>query len=255
VGKRVEREVWWARESEAEGEETTVPLSEDDEGDDVDGDDGFKEGQDGRARKKAKIVKEPKRERKPAAVLATLQATLNMTSGHTQSTVPEKRKRGRPRKVTTSPSGPEDISMSHGTLADFAPHEIKTDDGQVVQPSTVQVPNQGFAPQYLLATFALFSFFNSPIPSSFSSSAPSHTHSGEVLGHTHAQPLPFTRDNGYGWQEAIQVFHLVVSALVFLSIVVPWLPAALGRTKLLSFVSLTFPFSIKVVAQIARFFG
>ena len=51
------------------------------------------------------------------------------------------------------------------------------------------------------------------------------------------------------WQEAIQVFHLVVSALVFLSIVVPWLPAALGRTKLLSFVSLNFPFSIKVVAS------
>jgi hypothetical protein len=233
---------------EVEGEEME-PLSEDDEGDDDDGYDGFKEGQDGRARKKAKNVKEPKRERKPATVPATLQAALNMTSGHTQSTVPEKRKRGRPRKVTTLPSGPEDISMSHGTLADFVPHEIKTDDGQVVQPSTVQVPNQGFAPQYLLATFALFSFFNSPISTSFSSSMPSHTHSGEVLGHTHAQPLPFTRDNGYGWQEAIQVFHLVVSALVFLSIVVPWLPVALGRTKLLSFVSLAFPFSIKVVAS------
>ena len=140
-----------------------------------------------------------------------------MTSGQTQSTVPEKRKRGRPRKVPTSPPGPEDIPVPLNVLTDFVPPEIKTDDGQVVQPSTVQVPNQGFAPQYLLATFALFSFFNSPIPSSFSSSVPSHTHSGEVLGHSHAQPLPFAMSSGYGWQEAIQVFHLVVSALVFLS--------------------------------------
>ena len=56
-------------------------------------------------------------------------------------------------------------------------------------------------------------------------------------------------NSGYGWQEVIQAFHLVVSALVFLSIIVPWLPVALGRTKLSSFVSLPFPFSIKVVAS------
>ena len=127
---------------EVEGEEME-PLSEDDEGEDDDGDDGFKEGQDGRARKKAKIAKEPKRERKPAAVPATLQAALNMTSGQTQSTVPEKRKSGRPRRVTISPSGPEDSSMSHGVLTEFVPLEIKTDDGQVVQPSIFQAPNQG----------------------------------------------------------------------------------------------------------------
>lgn len=216
---------------EVEGEEAE-PLSDDDEGDDEDADEGLTEAPDGRARKRAKIIKAPK-DRRPA-IPATIQAALDMTAGHTSSTisvVPEKRKRGRPRKVITTV--PEEISMSVGTQSDFTSSVMVSEEHNIVRPATAQ--NIGQAPQYLLATFALFSFFNSPLSYSSSPSAHPHTHSGTVLGHTHTQAVPNTVEVSYGWREIIQAFHFLVSVLVFLSIILPWLPVTLKGDRLLSF--------------------
>jgi hypothetical protein len=126
---------------------------------------------------------------------------------------PEKRKRGRPKKAQKNP--PE---LSEGALASPLPN------GQ----------GQGQVQQYLLATFAFFSFFNSQFTSTPRSSYP-HTHAGSVLTHTHNESVPMSH-TGYGWRDAVQAFHLVVSALVFLSIVLPWLPTSSKRKVLRLFV-------------------
>ncbi|KAF9045721.1 hypothetical protein BDZ89DRAFT_1058681 [Hymenopellis radicata] len=114
---------------------------------------------------------------------------------------PPPRKRGRPRKVVPPPTMPEPVS-----------------------PPTIAPQSQ--APQYLLATFALFSFFNNPLTSSPSPS--SVTHEGVVLG-----AKPHTTVNSY--QTFIQAFHLVVSLLVFASILWPWFGKFSSRVKADSF--------------------
>lgn len=110
--------------------------------------------------------------------------------------VPEKRKRGRPRKVVPPPVVPDTISVAP------AP--------------------QSQAPQYLLATFALFSLFNNPLTSSHPTSP--HNHEGVVLN-----PKPHHVESGY--QSFIQTFHLIVSVLVFASIVLPWAGSFASRMK------------------------
>lgn len=202
---------------EIEGEEAE-PMSDDEDGDDDDGDED-----DGRAKKKAKVVKAPK---PPTAKKPTVPAPS--VSGD-PNVLPEKRKRGRPRKVLNPPpASPEDTTslIPSGELV------IQQPIMQSTQPQSQP------AQQYLLATFALFSFFNSPLASSSSTSA-SHppSHSGSVLGHTSA-PTSHTSDlvQSYGWRELVQVFHLIVSALVFFSIVVPWLPKTIKRSRLASLV-------------------
>lgn len=187
---------------EVEGEEVE-PMSDDEEGDD----DAEDEDDGGRAKKKAKLVKASP---KPATAV---KKTVVVGDG----VVLEKRKRGRPRKVLATPTPPAPETPA------FIPP---------VQPVSQQPQQQPVGPQpqqYLLATFALFSFFNSPLTAT--SSASPHTHSGSVLGPATTQSM-YTY--GYGWREFIQVFHLAVSALVFFSIVVPWLPRTMKRARLLS---------------------
>lgn len=201
---------------------------EDGDGDESDGDDG----DEGRARKKAKVVKPPKKE-KPAKPAPPPPAPL------VPGAVPEKRKRGRPRKVpppaTVSPVTLQPIEgvppvaplTSHQTASQYPPQEF------VVATAPSQ-PTQ----QYLLAAFAFFSVFNSPLASSFSRSQKSydhsHPHHGSVLtAHPSMIPTPssLVSSHTYGMNEFVQAFHLLVSTLVFFYVVVPWLTGALRRNR------------------------
>jgi hypothetical protein len=199
---------------EIEGEEAE-PMSDDEDGDE----EGDGEEDEGRAKKKAKIVKAPKKETAKKASALTVGESLASTC------VPEKRKRGRPRKVqppipsTTSAEDTSSFILS-GELT--VQPMMQDSQGQPVQ-------------QYLLATFALFSFFNSPLTSSSSSQSHSHSHTGSVLGHASVHSQAAVLPYAYGWRELIQAFHLIVSALVFFSIVVPWLPQMIKHTRFASY--------------------
>ncbi|KAK0496351.1 hypothetical protein EDD18DRAFT_1388445 [Armillaria luteobubalina] len=72
---------------------------------------------------------------------------------------------------------------------------------------------QSQAPQNLLVTFALFLFFNNHFSTTASTSE--HAYEGVVLS---ARPHSTVGTN----QSLIQAFHLLVSALVFISILWPW---------------------------------
>ncbi|KAG7446878.1 uncharacterized protein BT62DRAFT_967677 [Guyanagaster necrorhizus] len=110
--------------------------------------------------------------------------------------VPEKRKRGRPRKV----------------VPPVAP----------VEKLGAKLEAQSQAPQYLLATFALFSFFNNPF--SLTTPASEYTHEGVILS---ARPHSTLSTS----QSLIQAFHLLVSVLVFFSILWPWIGKIKGRVN------------------------
>ncbi|KAK7036548.1 hypothetical protein VNI00_011481 [Paramarasmius palmivorus] len=204
-----------SEKDEVEGEEMDDGPSDDESGDDEDDEDG------GRKRKKPKISPPPKKEvkeRKPSTAPPPQPQVLP------DGTVimPEKRKRGRPRKIqpTVTPvvmANPGEHTLTFQT----APQPIQP---QQQQPASTQ---------YLLAVFALFSFFNSPFSSSSTPThaPPNHSHTGTVLTHDTVPIQPVI--SGWTWHEIIQAFHLLVSALVFCSIVLPWLPVP--STKYFSF--------------------
>ncbi|KIL57574.1 hypothetical protein M378DRAFT_16183 [Amanita muscaria Koide BX008] len=90
-------------------------------------------------------------------------------------------------------------------------------------------PGEDGTPQpqkYLLATFALFSFFNSPLTQSYSSRRPilvqvTITIDGQALFlTTHLWP---SQVSSWGFNEYSQAFQLVFSVLVLLSMVMSWL--------------------------------
>jgi hypothetical protein len=203
--------------------------------DDEDGDEeGDGDEDEGRAKKKAKIVKVPKK-------VALKKAPVPATSNSSSTFVPEKRKRGRPRKVqlpSSDTTSPEDTSSL-------------TPSGEFVIQQSMTQDTQGHPlQQYLLATFALFSFFNSPLTTPSTPQSHPHSHSGSVLGHA---PVAHSESSvlGYwmGWRDLIQAFHLIVSALVFFSIVAPWLPKAIKHTRVASFLLSPFsPFNAPVSA-------
>ena len=122
--------------------------------------------------------------------------------------MPEKRKRGRPRKIPLTTPASSVQSMSSQSVS----HEQ-------LQPA--QGPTQ-----YLLATFALFSFFNSPL-ASYPSYTPTHT--GTVLSNA-SREMVTAVSASWGWRELIQAFHLLVSFCVFVSIVLPWLPGVFSMS-------------------------
>lgn len=206
---------------EVEGDDIAAGSDDEDgEGDDSDAEDG----EDGRAKKKAKIVKHVKKEKpvKPAPPPPVAPAP---------GAIPEKRKRGRPRKVPLPTAIPPPITLQPiGGMAPattMAPQEFVVPTASNIQP----------AQQYLLAAFAFFSVFNSPLTPYFTRSSTSHdhphTHHGSVLN-AHPSMVPtqsFTPSpRSYGMHELAQAFHLLVSTLVFFYIVFPWLSGALRST-------------------------
>jgi hypothetical protein len=167
-----------------EKDEVDDEADADDDDSDEEHDDG--EEEHGRKRKRGKTIPAPgTKEKKP--------------SSEPNGAAPEKRKRGRPRKVV--PVVPPVIVLD------------QPQDG--MQP--LQPISQGEVPQYLLATFALFSFFNSPLTSPSPSFTSPHSHSGTVLNATvEAVVAP------WGLQDYVQMFHLLVSVIVLLSFMASW---------------------------------
>lgn len=193
-----------------EMDEIDEEMGSDEEEGDGEGDDDDEDS--GRAKKKARTVKPAKE--KPAKQPSAVPAVPRIIAT-TSNVLPEKRKRGRPRKVTApSPAA---------TMVMPVPMDTNAYPTYGVQPS---------GQQYLLAAFAFISFFNSPLTSSAPPYTQPHSHTGSVLNHHIPTRLPA----GYGWRDIIQIFHLTVSALVFLSIVVPWLPKTFKQTRFASMV-------------------
>ncbi|KAJ4468828.1 hypothetical protein J3R30DRAFT_3554706 [Lentinula aciculospora] len=182
------------------------------EGEDIDdggsydegsGDDDDAEDEGTRKRKKAKITptkKDTKEKRPPAPP----PQPFVLPDGSV--IVPEKRKRGRPRKVippVVAAVTEQPVPLHHPGTQESAVHQ--------------QHPHHA---QYLLATFALFSFFNNPLSSSHP--PPNHSHTGAVL--THELSSSANGYSGWTWHNIIQAFHLLVSIVVFSSILAPWFP-------------------------------
>ncbi|EGO03583.1 hypothetical protein SERLA73DRAFT_101808 [Serpula lacrymans var. lacrymans S7.3] len=158
-----------------------------------------------------------------------------MMSATAGMVVPEKRKRGRPRKNPPVPAPP--ITASAPVMLSPPPVAQEANISMMQQ----QMHSQGMPPQqYLLAVFALFSFFKSPLASSMSAQH-THTHSGSVLSDVTVK-LPTSSilsSEQWTWNNFVQVVHLVVSLLVFATIVFPWLPLPRGlrHTRLMRLVS------------------
>ncbi|KAI0336688.1 hypothetical protein GY45DRAFT_1376986 [Cubamyces sp. BRFM 1775] len=214
--------------------------SDDDEGegDDSDGDDD-----EGRARKKAKVAKPPKKEKPyrpppPPPVPGVPGA------------VPEKRKRGRPRKVPLppapiAPAAPHPSAQATpATLSTvFSAEPSLQEQYMQAAPQPVVQSHQQPTQQYLLAVFAFFSVFNSPLTASHRPQ-PSHhqAHHGTVL--TPFQPtetqVPVSTSSGYGLHDVVQAAHLLVSTLVFFYVLVPWLSGTLRQSGVLARLSSAF---------------
>jgi hypothetical protein len=175
------------------------PGSDEEDGEvDAEGEDDDEDS--GRARKRARTVKAVKPTKVPSVLPATPKATTATT---TPTVLPEKRKRGRPRKL---------------------PLQAPTAQVATAIPMTDNPPSQ-----YLLAAFAFLSFLNSPLTTSSTPYSHPHEHTGSVLSHTVSG-----KPSGFGWNDFIQAFHLLVSAALFFSIAVPWLPYAFRSSKFIA---------------------
>ena len=183
-----------------EKDEVEDEPGSDEEDVEVDGEAEDDEEDSGRAKKRARTVKAVKSTKVPSVLPATPKAT---TGTATPTVLSEKRKRGRPRKIPVPTATPQAISATP----------------VIISPAS-QSPQQ-----YLLAVFAFLSFLNSPLTTSTPFSHP-HEHTGSVLNHTVAG-----KPSEHGWDNIIQAFHLLVSAALFFSIVVPWLPQALRNSR------------------------
>ena len=231
----------WEKEWKAKfgGEEKDEVEGDDEEGDEEDtedeeGDDG--DDEPGRKRKRAKVAASAFPAKKPAE--KKKQAPVLLVPGN-DSGIPEKRKRGRPRKVLPPPAafaGEQDEVMQPPTA--FTPTHQQLHEWAAQQQQLQPQPQQ-----FLLAVFALFSFFNSPLTSSWSSAASNHgPHTGTVLTAAHP-PLAYAPDivsqfvapslssapAGWEWKEYVQLFHLFVSLLVLASFICSWLGLSFGR--------------------------
>ena len=173
------KEIFGGAEKDEVDDEPDAEADDDDSDDDQD--DG--EEENGRKRKRNKTT----------ALSSVKKDKEKKTPAEPNGGAPEKRKRGRPRKILP--------------VASTAPVLEQLQDS--MNPAELQ--NQGQASQYLLTTFALFSFLNSPLTSS-SSSATVRTHSGTVLN----APVKIGVTS-WGFHDYVQIFHLLVSVIVLMS--------------------------------------
>jgi hypothetical protein len=200
---------------------------EDGDGDDSDGE----EGEEGRVRKQPKVIRPSKKE-KPA------KHQLPPPPSITPGVVPEKRKRGRPRKQPLPPviSAPVTLQPMEGVvpISIALTKQQPQSQGTVVSGASDTQPAQ----QYLLAAFAFFSVLNSPLTSSFSraGSASEHTSHGQVLtarpSMVSTRPLNLSTSPEHGINDLIQAFHILVSTVVLFYIVFPWFSGILSRNRL-----------------------
>ena len=188
--------------------EGTDDASDDEDGDGEDDDDTSE-----RARKKPK-VEALKKEKRKIAPAAPFPATPGSEVPVAVPGVVEKRKRGRPRKIQPNVPPPI-IPAPLGVLAN------PVQQGIVVPPTASQVAQPQ---QYLLAVFALFSFFNSPLTSTSQPVSHHHTHEGSVLSHATSPAFSAQPAMGWTWNDVIQLVHLFASLAVFASIAIPWVP-------------------------------
>lgn len=135
---------------------------------------------------------------------------------------PEKRKRGRPRKIPLPPVVVSNELVQEALLAQQ-------------QRTASKEPPKTRSEQYLLAAFAFFSFFNSPVSFSPASSVwldgpiqQKYTHCGAVLGpgsHMGANISEWTGalsvSNAPGWRDAMQLAQLVLSIFMLFSFMRP----------------------------------
>ncbi|TDL19590.1 hypothetical protein BD410DRAFT_841948 [Rickenella mellea] len=238
---------------EVEGDERE---DADDEGDDDEGaeDDDDDEGEEGgKKRKRAKVDS-------AAAAKAKGKKAKQPTAGAAQTAADggqpqEKRKRGRPKKVVV-PIAPSQSSVQAIAPAKDVDEEMRQQpqfemlisspqDAQQQQQQGADVQmhqhqHQQPGGQILLATFALFSFFNSPGSGSSSvvyhqQQQHPHTHTGSVLGSSvdvppasassgYAAPAMMIAAGQFGWRDALHVLHLAVCILLFISVALPWVP-------------------------------
>ncbi|KAI0698068.1 hypothetical protein C8T65DRAFT_614443, partial [Cerioporus squamosus] len=222
------RERFGGEEKDEIEDDDVAGGSDDEEGD---GDDSDGEDEEGRARKRAKVAKAAKKEKPyrppPPPPIPGVPGA-----------VPEKRKRGRPRKIPLPPAPVStDVSASVTPAPINAPPIFPADQDAFMQVKTEQGAQQQ-QQQYLLAVFAFFSVFNSPLTSSYRSHAPTHAqpHHGTVLTpHSPTQTqVPIPSSTGYGLHDAVQAAHLFVSTLVFFYVIVPWLSGTLRKSGLVS---------------------
>ena len=249
---------WRARFGGEEKDEVEEDYEEgeDEESEDEDGEDGDEEGA-GRKRKRPKISPtssggglskklDSKKEKKTAPPSLPPVVVLARENGNP---VPEKRKRGRPRKILPPPVMLEPVANATPSVSALLPAAViaqRDGSGSIKQdevmepadmPSQWQQQQQQSPPQrFLLAVFALFSFFNSPLTSSMGpdySSHNHHHHTGKVL--TPHPPLVYSPEITSqfvqyppamaptpAWKEYVQLFHLAVSFLVLASFVGNW---------------------------------
>ncbi|CDO71201.1 hypothetical protein BN946_scf184845.g72 [Trametes cinnabarina] len=213
----------WEREwREQFGGEEKDEIEDDDNGasddDEGEGDDSDGEDEEGRARKKAKVAKPPKKE-KPYPRPPTEKPLANPTASIAPSPV--------------APSTPATMSSV------FSAEQPMQDAFGQAPMQTQQAPAQ----QYLLAVFAFFSVFNSPLTASRRShTSHSHAHHGTVLtphAPTETQ-VPIPTASGYGMHDVVQAAHLLVSTLVFFYVLVPWFSTALRQSGVLARLSSAF---------------
>ncbi|KAI5121993.1 hypothetical protein M0805_001826 [Coniferiporia weirii] len=162
---------------------------------------------------------------------------------------PEKRKRGRPRKVPLPPTPVpniliQDVSAIRREEPVTVPstNEVEMNGAATSQGSSAassELPTQNQPGHYLLAVFAFFSFFYSPVSfSALSWESRYATHdranAGSVLGGYGANATNWNIASqsaiAFGWRGVVQILQIAISFLLLASVVVPWLPpVARGR--------------------------
>ncbi|EMD34676.1 hypothetical protein CERSUDRAFT_116864 [Gelatoporia subvermispora B] len=234
---------WRARFGGAEADE----IEGDDERGGADGDDDEdgdedSDDDDARVRKRTKVaVKEKPTKEKERAPPRPQPAPASAPA--VPGAAPEKRKRGRPRKVPLPP--PAVVPAAPAPTPLHSQQVFPTDNMMQDALTPGHQQQQQPAQQYLLAAFAFFSVFNSPLTSFRSAAHPhahAHAHQGMVLT-PHASAAPsatvpvLASSQGVGLHELMQAVHLLVSTLVFFYVLVPWLSSVLRNSRLQSLLS------------------